>query len=144
MIRISIQLAVGIALAAGCTITTYQTNYTPQYHAEVGVEVAKHNVLLGTVPEIPKDAIAPPAAQSAMNNTIIGNTRLRPGCKIYVPLPVPEPVRVDFSQLAAAKDAKEINAVALNNVRQLHQQLTDYAEQQKTHYANYVKRCVVK
>ncbi len=75
---------------------------------------------------------------------ITGNLRIKAECEVYEPLPVPRPARIDLEELQAAKTSKEVNAIALQNVKELHQQLTLYAQRSKAHYAEYVKRCVVK
>jgi hypothetical protein len=71
------------------------------------------------------------------------NLRIRPECAPYVPLPVPKPARIDFKELESAETGKEINAIALRNVKELHQQLFKYAVKQQKHYNEYTKRCIV-
>lgn len=73
-----------------------------------------------------------------------GNYSIRPECGVYVPLPVPNPIRIDFKELDAAATSKEINAIALRNVKELHQQLKNYASAQLRHYGDYKQRCVLK
>lgn len=62
-------------------------------------------------------------------------------CKTYVPLPVPKPARINLEELKATRSTKELNAVLLRNVKQLHGQLTTYAKQADKHYKDYLRKC---
>lgn len=76
--------------------------------------------------------------------TVVSEAKIRPECELYVPLPVPQPKRINFKELDAATTSKEINGIALKNVKELHQQLLHHGEAQRRHYDDYKKRCVLK
>lgn len=134
MIRTSFQVLVGVLLV-GCTFNTYTTT---SYDAHPGKAQVRR-------------AASAPAVETKENKqasktpvVVNGNKRIRPGCIEFVPLPVPEPVKVDLKELEAAQSPQEINVIALRNVKALHRQMTNYAAEQKKYYDDYVKRCVIR
>lgn len=147
MIRVTLKLAVGILLT-GCTVNTYRsTHYDPQFRTETTVT---QNVLLGSIATEEKteekQALPNPASAPTVVRPLVvtGNSHLRPSCRPYEPPAIPDPVKVDFSDLEKATSAQEINEVALGNVKALHQQILAIQAQQKKAYDDYVRRCVVR
>lgn len=135
MISRSAQVVLGLLLS-GCTVNTYHTTkFEPRLRTETTIT---RDVFLGVAGIEEKQTVKVPEP------AVTGNAHIRPECGVYQPLPVPEPVRIDFKQLDAAPTAKDINEIALSNIKALNEQLTTYSKNQKKHYADYVKRCVVK
>lgn len=138
MIRVSLKLMVGMLLT-GCTVNTYHsTSYDPQFRKETTVT---QNILLGSIATEDKIEVKEPAPPT---RNVVGNTRIKPECGVYRPPTVPDPIKVDFSDLDKAQSAAEINEVALANVKALHQQIRAIQAQQQKSYEDYVKRCVVR
>lgn len=142
MIRTSLKLMVGVLLS-GCTVNTYhQTSYDPTFKTETTIT---QDIFLGGVAGTQETKeVTTPLPPPEVKTVVLGNIHIRKECAVYVPLPVPEPKRIDIKELDAAPTAQVINAIALANVKALHQQLKEYGEAQRKHYADYVKRCVVK
>ena len=137
MIRLSLHLITGLVLC-GCTVNNYHSTMTTSYDQRTSAE-------LFTAVDTSRDRNEPLAPlEPEGTKPAAGNLKIRPGCEIYVPLPVPKPVKIDFKELESAESGKEINAIALRNVRELHQQLNAYAAKQQKHYTDYVQRCAVK
>jgi hypothetical protein len=136
MIRTFCKLVLGLTLT-GCVVNNvHHTSYSAAYkfdHRET------------TVVELEREPVAVPVpAVAAPHPTVVGNTHIRPECGPYVPLSVPEPVKVDLTKLQAAASSQEINAIVLQNVKDLRQQMQTYAANSQKHYAEYVHRCVVR
>lgn len=137
MKSISIRLVLGLALT-GCTVNNLRvTSIDFKSVPEVVVVDTKKQMDAGAVNVTPAPAPKP-------IETVVGNIHIRPECDVYKPLPVPSPIRIDFKELEAATTSKEINGIALRNVKELHQQLLKYAEAQGRHFEDYKKRCVLK
>lgn len=137
MIRTFCKLVVWFALT-GCTVNNFQPDsfsaaYKISYRENARVEPV-HPVPIVTATVVPQVPVV----------TIIGNAHIRAECAPYSPLVMPEPAKIDFKKLQAAPNSVGINAVILENVKELRQQMISYGEQQKKHYAAYVGRCVVK
>ncbi len=131
------KMTLGVLLS-GCTfsstqLTTLELHPAPEIELIEKVQSHKADQLV----EKAATAIPLPAI-----NTV--NAAIRPECGIYIPLQVPSPVRIDFKELEAATTGKEINGIALRNVKELHQQMKNYAIAQQKHYSDYKKRCVLK
>ena len=138
MIRLSLQIMTGLVLC-GCTVNNYHnTMTTTSYDQRSATE------LFASVDTFRERSETSPATEAEGTKVVPGNLRIKPGCEIYVPLPVPKPVKIDFKELESAESGKEINAIALRNVRELHQQLNSYAARQQKHYSEYIQRCAVK
>ncbi|BAW19322.1 hypothetical protein [Ralstonia phage RP31] len=138
MIRTTFSQVLFGVLLSGCTVNTYHSStYEPRFATRTTIT---RDVFLGVAGVEEKKEVKLATAPSAPE----GNAHIRPECRVYVPLPVPEPKRIDLKELEAAPTAQEINAIALRNVQALHQQLKEYADMQKKHYADYVRRCVIK
>jgi hypothetical protein len=135
MIRIFCKLVLGLTLT-GCTVNnihndSYSVAYKISHRETTVVEVKEQPAVAQTPVEV-------------VPSVITGNTRIRPECGVYVPLPIPQPVRIDFKKLEQAETTKEINGVILDNVRDLNKQMIDYGLRQRKHHEEYVRRCVVK
>lgn len=133
MIRILLKIAIGLLLS-GCTVNNFHAgSFSPT------------SVFLNST-ETTTIASNQPAQKVVETATQHGLTqaRIRPECGPYVPLPIPRPKQIDFKELDAATTGKEINAIALQNVKDLHQQINIYAARQQKHYGEYLARCVVK
>ena len=137
MIRLSLQLLTGLVLC-GCTVNNYHSTMTTSYDQRSTTE------LLASVDTFRERSEPSHTTEAEGVKVVPGNLKIKPGCEIYVPLPVPKPVKIDFKELESAESGKEINAITLRNVRELHQQLNSYAARQQKHYSDYVQRCVVK
>ncbi len=137
MIRLSLHILTGLVLC-GCTVNNYHSTMTTSYDQRNTTE------LLASVDTFRERSEPSLIAEAEGVKVAPGNLKIKPGCEIYVPLPVPKPVKIDFKELESAESGKEINAIALRNVRELHQQLNSYAARQQKHYSDYVQRCVVK
>lgn len=127
-----IKLTIGLVLA-GCTInSTYVT--------------VDHNG-----PTVSLDAVVPTSTSPtvAKENSVVTESppiveKTPPPCKPYVPLPVPEPVKIDLAKLKAAKSSLELNSLLLKNMKTLHNQLTNYGKQSNKHYKEYMQKCASK
>lgn len=137
MIRLSLHILTGLVLC-GCTVNNYHSTMTTSYDQRSTTE------LLASVDTFRERSEPSFIAEAEGVKVVPGNLKIKLGCEIYVPLPVPKPVKIDFKELESAESGKEINAIALRNVRELHQQLNSYAARQQKHYSDYVQRCVVK
>lgn len=131
MTRLTLQIIAGVLLS-GCTVNNFHDTAVSAGDRNY-VEQDKHK----GIPSILETEMPP-------TEITLGNFQIRAECKIYVPLPVPKPVRVDFKELEAAQTSKEINAIALRNVKELHLQINNYAAKQQKHYNEYVRRCAVR
>lgn len=158
-----------IALLTGCTINNYHVgNFSPTDYSSIkneasvvqtlppAVEAKPVTVVKEVVKEVRKVKLAAPKpvvrakpilpapVETPLPAPQLPNkARIRPECGPYIPLPVPEPVRIDFEELAAAKTSQEINAIALKNVKDLHAQFKDFFARREKNYNDYVKRCVI-
>lgn len=133
MIRLTLQILTGLVLCS-CTVNNFHSTVTTSFDQ-------RSTELYSTV-----ETVREHGESSVKQNTttIEGNPKIKPECEIYVPLPVPKPARIDFKELAAAETSKEINAIALRNVKELHLQINEYAVKQQRHYDEYLKRCITK
>ena len=130
MISKLLQIVTGLLLS-GCAVNNFSST-------------ALTNVGTNNATELVTSAYVLHEQIEAPLQSMMGNLRINPECNVYVPLTVPKPVQINFKELESAESGKEINAIALRNVKELHQQLYSYAAKQKVHYGEYVKRCVVK
>jgi hypothetical protein len=133
MIRNSARFLVGVMLT-GCTFNNFQsgsftTDYTLVHRETTVVDIPAREEM---VPTQPPALLAPP------------HPHIRFECGAYVPLTVPAPVKIDLKELEAAASSKEINAITLRNIKEMRQQMLDYKDRQQKHYAEYVRRCVVR
>lgn len=124
-----IKLTMGLALA-GCTINATHI----AVENSVPVVPASAAIAPLVVPVVTKESSVPVEPTQPAEPTV-------PNCKRYVPLPVPEPVKIDLAKLKAAKNSLELNSLLLKNVRTLHKQLTNYGKQSTKHYKEYVRKC---
>lgn len=125
------KLILGLALA-GCTINN--TRISVDYSAPVATPVIAVPVTVVT-PAVTKERA------EHTPDTIPDVVKQAVACKMYVPLPVPEPVKISLEKLKAAKNSSELNELLLENVKQLHKQLTDYGKRSSKHYKEYVNKC---
>jgi hypothetical protein len=132
--RSFLHLSIGMFLC-GCTVNNFHSTTLTSIDSHSAPEVAVTTYEFHDSAEAELQIPIPATPR---------NLKISPECGPYVPLPVPKPVKVDFKELEAAGSGKEINAIALRNVRELHQQLYGYASRQNKHYGEYVKRCVIK
>lgn len=130
MIRALLHLAVGLLLS-GCTVNNFHSDIFSPSSFFVSLSEITTNTQGQKQSEV-------------QTQTAVVQARIRPECGPYVPLPVPRPKQIDFKELDAATSGKEINAIALQNVKDLHQQINSHAARQQKHYSEYVSRCVVK
>lgn len=148
MIRLTLQILTGLVLC-GCTVNNF--------HSTVTTSFDQHSTEFFTSEESFKEQRETSTSTSASTNTsgvnastdtaeitADKNIRVKPDCGIYVPLPVPKPIKIDFKELETAKTSKEINAIALRNVKELHLQLNAYSVRQHKHYNDYLQRCASK
>lgn len=135
MIRLSLQFMTGLVLC-GCTVNNF--------HSTVTSYDQRSTELFATVETVQERNESSVQVEAEEVKVVTGNMKIRPGCEIYVPLPVPKPVKIDFKELEAAETSKEINAIALRNVKELHQQLNAHAARQQKHYSDYMRRCAIK
>jgi hypothetical protein len=161
MMKSSFNLVLGLALS-GCTVNNYHDGSFAEHHratTEISI-VQRDSSKITFIVDQDESPVADnlgkavdeqslPMPEAAVSDIpipppIIGNMRLKPECTLYVPLAVPKPVQIDFKELEAATTSKEINAIALRNVRQLHLQIKEFSVRQQRHYADYVARCAVK
>jgi hypothetical protein len=139
MIRRSLQLIAGLLLC-GCTVNNFSSTTTSSISNRLTAELVTSTYDFHESDE----SLIQPTDPGEPAQTALRTSRINSDCMLYVPLPVPKPVKINFKELESAESGKEINAIALRNVRELHQQLNGYAAKQKIHYSEYVKRCVVK
>ena len=134
MIRLSFKIIGGLLLA-GCSVNNMHlaSINTVSFSSPEAEQIQKET--LSTIPNI-APTLPPPVI-------VTGNTRIRPGCVEYKPLPVPKPIRIDMKQLEAAETAEEINVIVLSNVKKSHILITQYATQSSKHYADYKRKCVI-
>lgn len=135
MIRMFCKLGLGLALT-GCMVNNiHNDNYSVAYkisHRET------------TIVEVEKQPDPAPASVVTAPPVINGNMHIRPECGVYVPLAVPDPVKIDLAKLQEAPTTQAINAIILANVKDLRQQMISHSLRQQKHYAEYVRRCVVR
>lgn len=135
MIRTFCKVVIGLTLT-GCMVNNiHNDNYSVAYkisHREVTVVQAEKQPTMASTPAV----VASPV--------VVGNTHIRPECGPYVPLTVPEPVKVDMTKLQQATTSQEINKIILDNVKDLRAQMISFSLRQQRHYADYVRRCVVR
>jgi hypothetical protein len=134
MIRTFCKLVLGLTLT-GCTVNNiHNDNYSVAY------KISHHEVtIMGK--EKPTQEALPPAVVSPV---VTGNIHIRSECGPYVPLPVPEPVKIDMTKLQQAESSQVINKIILDNVKDLRNQMISFSLRQQRHYADYVRRCVVR
>lgn len=133
MIRISARFLVGIMLS-GCTFNNFQSGSFSTDYTFVQRETMVVDIPL-------KEEVSPIQPPAAITPT---HPHIRFECGVYVPLTVPVPVKIDLKELEAATTSREINAITLRNIKEMRQQMLDYKDRQQKHYAEYVKRCVVR
>lgn len=135
MTRISFKMFIGLLLS-GCTVNNIHFD-------SLGAE--RVTTIRETTVVIDKERKHAASAPAVIPTPVVtGNIHIRPECGPYIPLPMPEPVKIDLTKLQAAASSQEINAIVLQNVKDLRQQMQSYAVQQQKHYAEYVHRCVVR
>lgn len=133
MIRTSFKTFIALLLS-GCTVNNIHID-------SLGLDRVSTIRETTVVIDKQREQVAPAVVPAPV---IHGNTHIRPECGPYVPLPVPEPVKIDLTKLQAAASGQEINAIVLQNVKDLRQQMQSYAGRSQKHYAEYVHRCVVR
>lgn len=121
-------------MLSGCTFNNFQSGSFATDYTLVHRETM--------VVDIPVQEEMAPDQPSALVTT--SHPHIRFECGVYVPLTTPTPVKIDLKELEAAASSKEINAITLRNIREMRQQMLDYKDRQQKHYAEYVRRCVVK
>lgn len=136
MIRLTFKLAMGILLT-GCTVNNYHSGSLNTDYIFANSETT----IVDTV--LPKEEIKSNNTPHTLN-TVQGNKHIRAECEVYVPLKVPEPIKIDFKELEKATTSQAINGVILNNIKDIRSQMMSFSIRQEKHYAEYVKRCVVK
>lgn len=131
-------LIVGLFLS-GCTFTAYQPNH---YNADF--TLTKSDTLLITYPSDLSSKEVISETIKVVEPVRVDKKTPHLECSVYVPIKFPVLIKIDFVQLEKAQTTKEINAILLKNIGDVRKQMIQYDEQQKKHYAEYVKRCVVK